>query len=116
MIKCISFLLFLDLKIKDAAKLFGKKFSSGTSVGETATLQPEVTIQGDVIFQLPDILMKEYKVFITYIIILFNLNFVFRYQVHQSISMKVRMDFENIQIERKLSQKIEDNMILDKIS
>lgn len=51
-----------DLKVKDAAKVFGKKFSSGTSVGETATGQKEVIIQGDVIMQLPDILIKEFKV------------------------------------------------------
>jgi hypothetical protein len=52
----------LDMKIKDIARAFGKKFSCGTSVGETPTGLKEVVIQGDVIFQLPDILIKEYKV------------------------------------------------------
>lgn len=50
------------MKIKDVARAFGKKFSCGTSVGETPTGLKEVVIQGDVIFQLPDILKKEYKV------------------------------------------------------
>ncbi len=48
--------------MKDAARLFGKKFSSGASVGETATGGKEVVIQGDVMFQLPEVLAKEYKV------------------------------------------------------
>lgn len=51
-----------DLKIKDAAKLFGKKFSSGASVGDTPTGGKEITIQGDVSFDLPPLLMNEYKV------------------------------------------------------
>jgi len=34
-----------DLKVKDAAKSFGKKFSSGCSVSETATGAKEVVIQ-----------------------------------------------------------------------
>lgn len=41
-----------DLKIKDCAKLFGKKFASGASVGETATGGKEVVIQGDVSFEI----------------------------------------------------------------
>jgi density-regulated protein len=51
-----------DVKIKDVAKLFGKKFSSGASVGETATGAKEVTIQGDVSFDVPPLLITEYKV------------------------------------------------------
>ena len=47
---------------QDAAKLFGKKFSSGASVGESPSGQKEVTIQGDVTFDLPPLLMKEFKV------------------------------------------------------
>ena len=61
-----------DLKIKDAAKVFGKKFSSGASVGEGPTGQKEVTIQGDVMFDLPPLLMKEFKVRITYYHTSFN--------------------------------------------
>lgn len=51
-----------DLKVKDAAKVFGRKFSSGASVGETATGAKEVTIQGDVSFDVPPLLVSEYKV------------------------------------------------------
>jgi len=52
----------IEIKIKDTVRLFGKKFSCGTSLGETPTGVKEVVIQGDYIFQLPEILMKEYKV------------------------------------------------------
>jgi len=51
-----------ELKIKDAAKLFGKKFSSGASIGETPTGAKEVVIQGDVLFSLPPLLVSEYKI------------------------------------------------------
>jgi translation initiation factor 1 (eIF-1/SUI1) len=50
------------LKIKDAARVFGKKFSSGSSVSESATGAKEVVIQGDVMFELPALLMQEFKV------------------------------------------------------
>lgn len=52
----------VDLKIKDAAKAFGKKFSSGASISETATGEKEVTIQGDCSHDLPAYLIKEFKV------------------------------------------------------
>ena len=51
-----------DLKIKDAAKVFGRKFSSGSSGSETASGVKEVVIQGDVGLQLPALLMGEFKV------------------------------------------------------
>jgi density-regulated protein DRP1 len=52
-----------DLKIKDAAKVFGKKFSSGSSVSDTASGGKEVVIQGDVMFQLPELLTgKNFKI------------------------------------------------------
>ena len=51
-----------DLKIKDASRAFGKKFSSGCSVNESQTGAKEVVIQGDVLFDLPAILMSEFKV------------------------------------------------------
>jgi len=51
-----------DLKIKDAARVFGKKFSSGASVGESATGAREIVIQGDVSFDLPPLLISEFKV------------------------------------------------------
>ena len=51
-----------DLKIKDAARVFGKKFSSGASVGDTATGAKEVVIQGDLLFELPNVLINEFKI------------------------------------------------------
>jgi density-regulated protein DRP1 len=51
-----------DLKVKDASRVFGKKFSSGCSVNESATGAKEVVIQGDVLFDLPNILIAEFKV------------------------------------------------------
>ena len=51
-----------DLKIKDAAKIFGRKFSSGASIGDAANGTKEVTIQGDLTFDLPPLLINEFKV------------------------------------------------------
>jgi density-regulated protein DRP1 len=51
-----------DLKIKDACKAFGKKFSSGASISETQTGGKEVTIQGDCSYELPAFLISEFKV------------------------------------------------------
>mmetsp|Transcript_25215 Transcript_25215/g.24132 ORF Transcript_25215/g.24132 Transcript_25215/m.24132 type:complete len:230 (+) Transcript_25215:115-804(+) len=51
-----------ELKVKDAARVFGKKFSSGSSVSESATGAKEVVIQGDVMFELPALLMSEFKI------------------------------------------------------
>ena len=39
----------IDLKIKDAARIFGKKFSSGASVNESQTGAKEIIIQGEFI-------------------------------------------------------------------
>ena len=50
------------LKIKEAAKLFGKKFASGAAVSESATGAKEVVIQGDVNFDLVPLIIKEFKV------------------------------------------------------
>jgi translation initiation factor 1 (eIF-1/SUI1) len=70
-----------DLKIKDAAKIFGKKFSSGCSVNESQTGAKEVVIQGDVIFDLPNILINEFKVscfyFLVIIVVIVMLTFQF---------------------------------------
>ena len=52
----------LGLKIKDAAKACGKKFSSGASVNEGATGAKEVVIQGDVSFDLPPLLTSKFNV------------------------------------------------------
>jgi density-regulated protein DRP1 len=51
-----------DLKIKDAAKLFGRKFSSGSSVTDTPQGGKEVVIQGDVSFELPNVLINDLKI------------------------------------------------------
>lgn len=51
-----------NLKIKDAAKLFGKKFSSGSSINDGHGGSKEVVIQGDVMFDLPPLLLSEFKV------------------------------------------------------
>jgi density-regulated protein DRP1 len=51
-----------DLRLKDATKVFGKKFSSGASVNEVQGGGKEVVIQGDVSFDLPAVLMSEFKV------------------------------------------------------
>jgi density-regulated protein DRP1 len=51
-----------DLKLKDATKVFGKKFSSGASISETQTGAKEVVIQGDVSFDVPAVLVSEFKV------------------------------------------------------
>jgi density-regulated protein DRP1 len=51
-----------DVKIKDIAKLFGRKFSSGASVQETPPHGKEVSIQGDVFFDIPNVLISEYKI------------------------------------------------------
>jgi density-regulated protein DRP1 len=51
-----------DLKLKDAVKLFGKKFSSGSSLSESATGAKEIVIQGDVGFELAPLIISEFKV------------------------------------------------------
>ena len=51
-----------DLKIKDAAKAFGRKFSSGSSVNDGNGGSKEVVIQGDVINDLPQMLIHDFKV------------------------------------------------------
>lgn len=51
-----------ELKIKDVARACGRKFSSGASVGDTVTGAKEVVIQGDVYFDVPTLLISEFKV------------------------------------------------------
>ena len=50
------------VKLKDAAKLFGKKFASGAAVSDTPSGAKEIVIQGDVNFDLVPLIIKEYKV------------------------------------------------------
>ena len=40
----------------------GRKFSSGSSINETQTGAKEVVIQGDVMLEVPSILVNEFKV------------------------------------------------------
>jgi density-regulated protein len=54
-----------NLKIKDASKAFGKKFSSGASINEGPTGVKEVVIQGDVMLDLPPLLVSQFNVCIT---------------------------------------------------
>lgn len=48
------------LRLKDAAKLLGKKFASGASVKEAPGKGEVIEIQGDVIYDLPEVLMEFY--------------------------------------------------------
>jgi len=50
------------VKLKDAAKVFGKKFAASSSVKGKDTGGEEIVIQGDVIWDLPALLEKEYKI------------------------------------------------------
>lgn len=84
------FFFLIDLKLKDATKILGKKFSSGASVNETASgakevfescldlqlskiallmilcfmycIGTQVVIQGDFLFELPELLINQFKV------------------------------------------------------
>ncbi|CAM9543147.1 unnamed protein product [Ectocarpus fasciculatus] len=51
-----------DLRLKDATKVLGKKFSSGASVNETPSGAKEVVIQGDFLFDVPELLVNQFKV------------------------------------------------------
>lgn len=62
MILFTDFFTLLGLKIKDASKLFGKKFSSGASINDGANGAKEVVIQGDVSFDLPPLLISQFNV------------------------------------------------------
>ena len=63
--KAVTVVLGLEtfnVKLKDAAKAFGKKFACSSSVKETATGGQEIVIQGDVVYDLPDFIKGEFKV------------------------------------------------------
>ena len=51
-----------DLNLKDTAKMFGKRFASGCSVGDIPAGGKEIVIQGDVYLELPEILINKCKV------------------------------------------------------
>lgn len=48
------------IKLADAAKMFGKKFASGCSVSKSASGGEHVDVQGDVVHELPDFLVKKF--------------------------------------------------------
>jgi density-regulated protein len=51
------------IKLKDAAKLFGKKFASGAAVSDAGGGGgKEIVIQGDVQHDIPELLMRTYHV------------------------------------------------------
>ena len=51
-----------DLKLKDAAKIFGKKYASGVTINEAPNGAKEVVIQGDVHLVLPQLLISDFKI------------------------------------------------------
>ena len=63
---------FPDVKMKDAAKKLGKQFACGASVNKTASGAEEITIQGDVLYDLPAVLEKVFKVSPDKIIVIDN--------------------------------------------
>ena len=68
--------MWTDVKIKDISRAFSKQFSCGASVDDIPTGGKEVVIQGDFMFQLPDILIKNYKVLdVQLLALMFRLTF-----------------------------------------
>ena len=60
--------------------LIGKKFSSGASVSDLPTGGKEVVIQGDVYFDVPALLINEFKVFlVVYIYVVLLLWYTYAY-------------------------------------
>lgn len=52
----------VNVKLKDAAKAFGKKFAAASAVKDTPSGGQEIVIQGDVLFDLPDFIQEEFNV------------------------------------------------------
>ena len=59
--------------------LIGKKFSSGASVSDLATGGKEVVIQGDVYFDVPALLINEFKVLLVYVYVVLVLCYMYAY-------------------------------------
>lgn len=69
-----------NLKIKDATKLFGKRFSSGASINEGQNGVKEVVIQGDVLLELPSLLISQFNVsfsFLYFMLLFVQYSFLF---------------------------------------
>mmetsp|Transcript_30042 Transcript_30042/g.39528 ORF Transcript_30042/g.39528 Transcript_30042/m.39528 type:complete len:205 (-) Transcript_30042:472-1086(-) len=62
---------FPGVKLKTAAKLFGRTFSCGSSVSDSPTGK-EIVIQGDCIYDLPGLLEREYQIPLSQIFMLEN--------------------------------------------
>merc|ERR1712070_907567 len=58
-VTCVYGLESCGIKLKDATKACGKKFSCGSSVSETPAGDKVVIIQGDVILDLPEFLSSK---------------------------------------------------------
>lgn len=54
--------MIIDVKLKDAAKFFSKKCSSGCTVSEDASMKKYLQIQGDLVDDCVEYVKKEYKV------------------------------------------------------
>ncbi|KAJ8603919.1 hypothetical protein CTAYLR_009708 [Chrysophaeum taylorii] len=52
----------VGVKLKDASKLFGRKFACSSSVKEKDTGGNEIVVQGDIIYDLPGLLVSEYGI------------------------------------------------------
>lgn len=62
--KCITTVTGLNLfgvEMKEAAKLFGKKFASGSSVTKNAEGKEQIDVQGDVLDQMAELIVKQFK-------------------------------------------------------
>jgi density-regulated protein len=51
-----------DIKMKEVSKFFGKKFASGAAISKIPGGGEEIVIQGDVQYDLPEILVQTYNV------------------------------------------------------
>ncbi len=58
----ISGLDSFGVKLKEAASALGKKFGAGATVGKSPSGIPEIDVQGDVSFDVPEILAQLYDI------------------------------------------------------
>ncbi|RYE84933.1 MAG: hypothetical protein EOO65_01335 [Methanosarcinales archaeon] len=57
--KCVTSITGLDgfdVKLKEAASALGKKFGTGATVTKNAMNEQEVDVQGDLMYELPEVL------------------------------------------------------------
>ena len=53
---------FPDLKMKEASKALGKRFACACAVKDTPSGEQEVVIQGDVMYEIEEVLAKLFKI------------------------------------------------------